>query len=327
MRGSAGLLAVSLFVTPVAHADQAEIALPTALAARVVAGTHSGLSVSLEAAPGGALATVSQSVRALALDPVYPVTGRLGCGDVEALTVPTGFALPVDLAGLSGRPGSALAVLAAVVEFVTQRVALDEADPAPQDAVAVLARGRARCSGRANLAVGLLRRLGIPARVAHGIVLENIGARWHRWGEAWLGTLGWVPFDPGASVGLVSVRYLPLSGADPDVSLAGVRLEHLEERGYLGVAAQNGVRVLPAVGVTLRCVTPASASPSTALLIAPDGSRWARRGRGELVFERMLPGRYRILWRGSGRPGALDVSLGAVSEVLVELGAGGRAGT
>ena len=130
---------------------------------------------------------------------------------------------PSSCAGWRQRPGSALARLVSAVSFVSRTVALDEDDAGPQDAVSVLARGRGRCSGRANAAVGLLRRMGIPARVVHGLLLGDGGARWHRWGEAWLGPLGWTPFDPGAAVGLVSVRYLPLVGSGEGASLAGVR--------------------------------------------------------------------------------------------------------
>ena len=65
----------------------------------------------------------------------------------------------------------------------------------------------------------------------------------------------------------------------------------------------------------------------TALLLGPDGYRWVRRGQGEVVFDGMLPGRYRIVWGRSGPPGILDLVLGSASDVLVELGARGEAGS
>jgi hypothetical protein len=326
MRRAAGVLALAVLAAAAARGDEARIVVPTALAARVETGRRCGLDVGLEPRPGGALVTVSGSIRALPAAPSYPLADAASCGDDDALAVPASFQLPPELRRLADRPGSALVRLTAVVAFVSRAVALDEDGGGAQDAVSVLARGRGRCSGRANAAVGLLRRLGIPARPVHGLLIGDRGARWHRWGEAWLGPLGWTAFDPGASVGVVSVRYLPLVGSGEGASLAGVRLERIDERGYLGVPVRAGVRVLPVGGVTLRCVGPAGAPEITALLLAPDGSRWARRGAREVVFGGMLPGRYRLLWRASGRPAALDLVLGEARNVVVELGAGGGVG-
>ena len=235
--------------------------------------------------------------------------------------------MPAALAALVEAVPGAVAVVERVVVFVTQRARLDENDAGPQDGVSVLKRGRGRCSGRANLAIGLMRCFGIPARAVHGLLLGNDGPRWHRWGEAWLGALGWVPFDPGASVGIVGVRYLPLRGSGEGSSLAGVRVAWLDERGYLSVPIRNGLRVVPLHGVTLRCVAASGLANLTALLLGPDGSRWVRRGQREVVFNGMLPGRYRIVWGRSGQPGILDFVLGAAPEVLVELGDRGEAGS
>jgi len=209
-----------------------------------------------------------------------------------------------------------------VVAYVSERTALDEDDRGPQDGVSVLRRGRGRCSGRANLAIGLLRALGVPARAVHGLAVSAGGARYHRWGEAWLATLGWVPFDPGAAVGLVSVRYVPLSGPAEGLALDGVRALSVDERGFLGLTAWRGLRLLPAGGATLRCVAPSSAAPLAALLVGPDGSRWAREGRGELVFTGMLPGRYRILWSSNGESAVRDFVLGS-GDVRLEVGGKG----
>jgi Transglutaminase-like superfamily len=326
MRPAAGMVAVAVLAAAAVRADEARIVVPTELAARVETGRRSGLDVGLEPRPGGALVTVSSSARAFPVAPAYPLARAAACGDADALAVPASFQLPLELRRLTERQGSALARLVSAVSFVSRTVALDEDDAGPQDAVAVLERGRGRCSGRANAAVGVLRRMGIPARVVHGLLIGDGGARWHRWGEAWLGPLGWTPFDPGAAVGVVSVRYLPLVGSGEGASLAGVVLARIDERGYLGVPMRAGLRVLPVGGVTLRCVAPAGASEVTALLVGPDGSRWGRRGGREVVFGGMLPGRYRILWHAGGPPAALDLVLGEVPDVLVELGAGGEAG-
>jgi hypothetical protein len=325
MRLAAALLAV--VCGGVAFGDEAAIFVPTALAARVEGGEHAGLSVALEARSDGAMVWVTQAVQALPGTPAYPLPEPTRCGDPTALEVPRWFAVPPEFAGMKWEVDSAFEVVARVVEFVSQRITLDEHDDGPQDGISVLARRRGRCSGRANLAVGLLRAAGIPARVVRGTLVGKDGARWHRWGEAWLGELGWIAFDPGAAVGLVSVRYLPLRGSGEGSTLAGVRLERINESGYVGLPVRRGLRVLPVGGVTLRCLAPAGDSALTALLVGPDGSRWARHGRGQVVFVGMLPGCYRIVWRGAGRPSAVNLRLGGAREVRVELQDIGEAGS
>jgi hypothetical protein len=325
MRLAAALLAV--LCGGVALADEAAIFVPTALAARVEDGKRSGLSVALEGRPDGAMVWVSQAVQALPSAAGCPLTFPERCGDASALEVPPSFVAPPWLAGMQGQGGSSFDAVARIVEFVSRHITLDDLDTGPQDGVSVLRRGRGRCSGRANLAVGLLRAVGIPARVVHGLVAGVNGARWHRWGEAWLGEAGWIPFDPGVAVGIVSVRYVPLRGAGEGPVLDGVRIERTSEQGFLGLPVQRGLRVLPVGGVTLRCLAPAGEPTISALLVGPDGSRWARQGRGEVVFVGMLPGRYRIVWRGSGHPNVLNLELGAELEVRVELCAPAETGT
>lgn len=325
MRLAPALLAVAC--GGVAFADEGAIFVPTALAARVEGGRRSGLSVALEARPGGAMVWVSEAVQALPVAPGYPLAEPERCGDPTALEVPPYFSLPPWLADLRARGGSAFEVLTGVVDFVSQRITLDENDASAQDGLSVLRHARGRCSGRANLAVGLLRAAGIPARVVHGLVVGINGARWHRWGEAWLGEAGWIAFDPGVAVGLVSVRYLPLRGAGEGAMLDGIRVERMNDFGFLALPVRKGVRVLPVGGVTVRCLAPAEDSEISALLVGPDGSRWARQGRGEVVFVGMLPGRYRIVWRGSGRANALNLELGEARQVRVELSATGEAGS
>ena len=312
-------LALAVASSGVGLADEAAIFLPTALAARVEAGERSGLSIALESRPHGALVTVAQTVRAFGAAPAYPLHATERCGDPAALAVPRSFALPHELAEMKGRDESALTVVSRVVEFVTRRITLDENDAGPQDGSTVLLRGRGRCSGRANLTVGLLRAMGIPARVVRGLVAAGGGVRWHRWGEAWLGPLGWTPFDPGASMGTVSVRYLPLRASGGGSTLAGVHVERLSEQGYLRLPVQRGLRTVPVGGVRVHCLLPAGDRPTGAVLIASDGSRWARRGGHEVVFEGMLPGKYRLLWRSAGRTCARDLELGWTREVRVEL--------
>jgi hypothetical protein len=304
-----------------AVADEARIASSTALAARVEVGSRSGLVVSTESSPSGTVVSVSHVVRPLAAPPRLPLADARRCGDPAALDRPTGLTLPPELATVGSNADDALEVLTAVVSYVGGRIRLEESDPGPQDALSVLRRGKARCSGRANLVIGWLRTLGIPARAVHGVLLGDEGPSWHRWGEAWLGDLGWVPFDPGASVGVVSVRHLPMRGASEGASLFGVSLLSLDERGYAALPRRDGLRVPPVGGATLRCVAPAADTTIAAQLLGPDGTRWARAGAGEVVFAGLLPGTYVLRWTPSRRGvGQVELRLDGVREVWLGSG-------
>jgi hypothetical protein len=312
-----GPVAALLLIGGAALADEARIAVPPALADRVEASERWGIDYASDPTGAGVVVTATQSLRALPAGLVYPLPRLAACGDAAALELPDDLRLPPELSAMASRTASAFELLTDVVGFVTRRVVLDEGDRGPQDALAVLARGRSRCSGRANLAVGLLRAAGIPARVVQGVLLRDDGARWHRWGEAWLGA-GWVPFDPGASVGVVSVRYLPLrSGADGS-SLAAVRLLEVDDRGYSALPRRGALRVAPSGGATLRCLATPAGQPFRAELIAADGAVWRREGRGEVRFEGMLPDRYRRRWEPRAA-GAGDLVLALAGRVDVRL--------
>ena len=308
-----------------ASADEARYFVPTPLAARVQAGLRSGLVIGLENVPGGAVVTVSQAIVALGSSPRFPLRHPERCGDATALQVPADTGLAAEVAGIREASVTALAALRSVAELVTRRVALDEHDDGSQDAVGVLKRGRARCSGRANLAVGLLRVLGIPARPVHGVVVGEAGAGYHRWGEAWLGSLGWVAFDPGGSVGIVDVRHIPLAEPSFLAYLEGIRMVALDERGFLRLPIARDLRWLPDGGVTVRCIAPRGEAGIVAQLLAPDGSRWIRRGDREVVFERMLPGRYRLGWSSAGARHLMNLILEGAQPVRVYLGGEGAA--
>jgi transglutaminase-like putative cysteine protease len=318
-----GPVAALLLIGGAALADEARIAVPPALADRVEASERWGIDYATEPADAGVVVAATQALRPLPAGLHYPLPRPSACGDPAALDLPGDLRLPPELSVMASGTTSAFELLADVVGFVTRRVVLDESDRGPQDAMAVLARGRARCSGRANLAVGLLRAAGIPARVVQGVLLRDDGARWHRWGEAWLG-VGWVPFDPGASAGVVSVRYLPLRSGAEGTSLAAVRLLAVDDRGYSMLPRRGALRVGPSGGATLRCLTSPPGQPFRAELVASDGAVWRRAGRGEVRFEGMLPDRYRLRWepRAAGA-GDLVLALRGRVDVRLELAAGG----
>ena len=318
-----GPVAALLLVGGAAVADEARIAIPPGLADRIEATERWGIDYAIDPAAAGVVVMAFQSLRPLPADLAYPLARPAACGDPAALELPAALALPPELLAMVDGTASALELLADVVGFVTRRVVLDESDRGPQDALAVLERGRSRCSGRANLAVGLLRAAGIPARLVQGVLLRDDGARWHRWGEAWLGA-GWVPFDPGASVGVVSVRYLPLrSGADGK-SLTAVRLLAIDDRGFSTLPRRGALRVAPSGGATLRCLATPPGRRFRAELVAASGAVWRREGNGEVRFEGMLPDRYRLRWEP--RPaGVGDLILALRGRVDVRLDLAGDA--
>jgi hypothetical protein len=89
-----------------------------------------------------------------------------------------------------------------------------------QDPAAVLASRRAHCVGFAELAVDLLRRVGIPTRTVQGILRTGpgqegyeaeIGGAYHRWIEVYYPDRGFVFSDPWTSVNGVDARYVPFA--------------------------------------------------------------------------------------------------------------------
>ncbi len=322
MRG--WLLAAWLGSVGAAAADQAVVRVAGAVTEDLERLARWGRVVEVERRASEVVVTVTQTLRPLPAATVWPLQDPTACGDAAALHIDPQVAGTLAAVFPAPQGQSALAVATEVVRFVSQRVVADELDTGPQDAVSVLMRRRGRCSGRANAAVGLLRSLRLPARVVHGVLLTEGGPRRHRWGEVWLGETGWVPFDPGVSVGVVSVRYLPLDGAE--TALPFLRVDSLDEEGFSSLPLRSGLRLLPAVGVTLRCRT---AKPEKervlAILTGPDGSRWARVGMGAVAFEDLIPGWYRLRWvLGGGASQTAVLRLGAVREVQVALaGKGG----
>jgi hypothetical protein len=310
VRGAAAVAVVAVLAAP-AGADEAHIRVPAAFASRVETGEHCGLTISVEADERGPLVTVSQLIRPLPSLPPFPLGDATACGDIEALVVAPGFAPPDELARAAAACRNALDVLVGVVAYVSRSITLDEADRGPQDGRSVLRRRGGRCSGRANLAVGLLRAVGIPARVVHGVVFDGERPRWHRWGEAWLGDLGWLPFDPGLGAGVVGVRYLPCRAVVPGLQPQGVTLVRIDESESLRLPRRRGLLTPLLVGVNLRCRAPVGVTDFTAILVGQDGMRWGRRGDREVSFAGLLPGRYWLTWQTAGLlvpPVPLDLS-------------------
>lgn len=103
--------------------------------------------------------------------------------------------------------------IAAEVQYDPDRLRL-------QDPAAVFSSRRAYCVGFAELAVDLLRRVGISARTVQGILRTgpedpaydaSIGGAYHRWIEVFYSDRGYVFSDPHLSVNGVDARYVPFS--------------------------------------------------------------------------------------------------------------------
>jgi len=239
-----GLALVPLFLASIAAADQLQALLPISLGARVVTGAkwdgvvivepydHARVRLTVERWP---------KLAAEGIDGLGASCQTLGSVDQEALQVEVRLPLPPQLERAAGLPFEAR--LSQVVSWVSQRVRLVEEDRKSQDARSVFFRRQGRCSGRANVAVALLRQLGVPARVVHGLLFRPEGPAWHRWGEAWIPGLGWRPFDPGVAVGVLGVRYVPMTGAGEGLPLQGIALLRVEEREFLELPQLRGLRV------------------------------------------------------------------------------------
>jgi hypothetical protein len=128
-----------------------------------------------------------------------------------------------------------LAGLAAFVRYDPDRVRRQEPS-------AVFAERHANCVGLSELAVDLLRRVGISARTVQGILRSEpgsagydaaIGGAYHRWIEVHYPDRGYVFSDPSASVNGIDARYLPF-GRRAYARPRGLRLTPVSLNGHLG---------------------------------------------------------------------------------------------
>ena len=130
---------------------------------------------------------------------------------------------------------------------IAARVRYDPDHLRRQDPAAVFASGRAYCVGLAELAVDLLRRVGIPARTVQGILRAGpgseaydpaVGGAYHRWVEVYYPDRGYVFSDPWTSVNGVDARYIPFVKR----ALSRPRSLHLEPLSASGTLSYETVR-------------------------------------------------------------------------------------
>ncbi len=105
-----------------------------------------------------------------------------------------------------------------ILSAVASAVRYDPDRSRRQDPASVFASRRAHCVGFSELAVDLLRRVGIAARTVQGILRSKpgsegydsrIGGVYHRWIEVYYPDRGFVFSDPSASINAVDARYVP----------------------------------------------------------------------------------------------------------------------
>ncbi|MBN1809882.1 MAG: transglutaminase domain-containing protein [Planctomycetes bacterium] len=94
----------------------------------------------------------------------------------------------------SARGTGDLAVIAAVTRWTSRRLQGGRSMPAMASAVEAIVHRGGDCTEYAAVTVALLRKAGIPARMAFGLVFDGKSFQFHAWAEAY--TEGrWVPAD------------------------------------------------------------------------------------------------------------------------------------
>ena len=160
---------------------------------------------------------------------------------------------------------SPLEAVERVIGYTSRRIRYEKPGGEPETAASCLARGRGSCVGRSLLAEELIARSGIPARQVTGILtasrpeelpeesrpfwVEAISGVRHRWIEAYIPGLGWVPSDPAGLANTVTARYLALPGPPgPEFGLSVVSRTAELRRPKLDVIGQGVALGRPRIG-------------------------------------------------------------------------------
>jgi len=226
--------------------------------------------------------------------------------------------------------------VARVLHGVAGRIEYQFSGEMPQEPLAVLRRGRAHCVGLSNLAVALLARLGIQARVARGLLFQPESGRFvaHRWIEVYYPDAGWAFSDPTESIHYVSAFHVlvsPPGEADGDydpvleVSRAP-RLERIED-GLVVVdlrprrrsrLAERRLRSVQYAATVLGYVT--GSDPGTVTLSGGGRRRQlvAEPGR-PFAFPGLEPGTYTLSGRFGPVATSQTVGVGAAELVQVRV--------
>lgn len=152
--------------------------------------------------------------------------------------------------------------VALVIHWLRNEIDFVSDGNGPEQVTQVLAVKRANCVGMANLAIFILKRLGVKARYVTGIAyrldddvkLLLRGNVLHRWIEVYYDDVGWVFSDPSGKINYVEATYVVLgvehehAVADILKSALGAQVELLSfENGFAPVQRIPGLD--PRLGV------------------------------------------------------------------------------
>lgn len=231
-----------------------------------------------------------------------------------------------------------------VVGYTSRRIRYEAPTQREESASRCLSLGRGSCVGRSLLAEELLRRAGIPARQVTGLLTaaradelaaearpfwgESVAGVRHRWIEAYVPRLGWVPSDPAGLANTVTARHLELFAAPgPDLRVAVVSRGEELKRPRLPLLGAGVTLGRPRVSPVL--VRNADSPDGGSVVLVPQrahagapASRVVRTGTAVARFESVPSGDYRVVWR---RPdGRLEAaSLRVDGPASLDLGARG----
>jgi len=134
-------------------------------------------------------------------------------------------------------------VVERILEWISDHLSYDYSLHLPSDALFALRERKASCMGYSNLAISMLRSLGIPARGAHGYLppgydwgiakeywgMKIHGGGFHVWMEVFYPDVGWVFHDPANSIGFVDPYHILLWIE------GGEKKEWGKEKGFIDV--------------------------------------------------------------------------------------------
>jgi N utilization substance protein B len=217
---------------------------------------------------------------------------------------------------------SELEAVERVIGYVARDVRYVLPAAEPESAGGVLRSRRGSCVGRSLLAEDLLVRAGIPARQVTGLLVASgpgeltpesrpaynasLGGVRHRWIEAFVPGLGWIPSDPGGLANRLTARHLALTG-QPSRGFSVLTIERSAELERPVASGGRTAALFARPRGAPLLVRNASAPRGGAVVLAPlesgdavkgaDGTRLLRTGSSTVRFDRVPAGDYRVVWR------------------------------
>jgi transglutaminase-like putative cysteine protease len=236
---------------------------------------------------------------------------------------------------VTGGSRGTLEAVERVIAYTARHIRYALPGPEPETAASCRRAGRGSCVGRSLLAADLLLRAGVPARQVTGVLVASdpseltpesravyngaLGGVRHRWIEAFVPGLGWVPSDPGGLANAVTARHLALA-TQPPATFHVETLSRTTEMRRQTLPAGPGDAIVLGRERGSSVVVRNSAAPSGgSVVLAPihggdeetrDPPLVARTQTSSVLFERVPPGDYRVLWKsGNGRVEAASVKV------------------